>query len=485
MNFLAYYSINDLIAIAPQLILTIFGFIVTLVDLWLPKGEKSANAFIALMGFILAGIVSVMMFDTGTTSAFVGMIVTDNASLFIDLVIIIAGILAIAMSVNFVDREDINIGEYYSIILFSSVAMMFFASTYNLIVMFISVETLSIGMYILTGFLKNKSESIEAAMKYFILGSFASGFLVLGIGIMYGLFGSVDLNVISASLTKAAAIYKALGILAFMLIFIAFGFKIAAFPFHAWTPDVYAGAPTPMSAFMSVAPKAAAILALMRLLVVGMHPIQIEWTQMLWIIAAVTMTFGNTVALWQKDLKRLLGYSSISHAGYMLVGITAANSLGYGAVLFYLFGYLFMNLGAFSVAEFISKKGDTNTEIANLKGIAYKYPLIGVAMLIFMFSLAGVPPTVGFIGKYYLFSAAVQSHLYWLAIIGVINSAISAYFYLNVVVTMYMKGDTEGEFSILNSGLLKTTILIGAVGTIIFGIFPSYILSIALHSIAF
>jgi NADH-quinone oxidoreductase subunit N len=197
------------------------------------------------------------------------------------------------------------------------------------------------------------------------------------------------------------------------------------------------------------------------------------------------MTFGNTVALWQKDLKRLLGYSSISHAGYMLVGITAANSLGYGAVLFYLFGYVFMNLGAFSVAEYISKKGDTNTEIANLKGIAYKYPLIGVAMLIFMFSLAGVPPTVGFIGKYYLFSAAVQSHLYWLAIIGVINSAISAYFYLNVVVTMYMKGDAEGEFSVLNSGLLKTTILIGAVATIIIGLFPSYMLSIALHSIAF
>lgn len=484
MNYLANYSVADLIAIAPQVVLTIFGFIVTLVDLWLPNEEKSANAVIALLGLVVAGIVSIMMFG-GTYKAFNGMVITDNASLFIGLVIIGTGILAILMSMNFVDREGINIGEYYSIILFSSVAMLFFASTYNLIVMFISVETLSIGMYILTGFLRNKSESIEAAMKYFILGSFASGFLVLGIALMYGLFGSVELTQISAQLTNANSLFKALGILAFILIFTAFGFKIAAFPFHAWTPDVYAGAPTPMSGFMSVAPKAAAILALMRILIVGMHPIELEWTKILWILAAFTMTFGNTVALWQKDLKRLLGYSSISHAGYMLVGIAAANTLGYGGVLFYLFGYLFSNLGAFAVAEYISKKGDSGTEVANLKGIAYKYPLIGVAMLIFMFSLAGVPPTVGFIGKYYLFSAAVESHLYWLAIIGVVNSAVSAYFYLNVVVTMYMKGDGAENFSVLNSNLLKTTILIGALGTIIFGLFPSSILSVALHSVAF
>ena len=236
---------------------------------------------------------------------------------------------------------------------------------------------------------------------------------------------------------------------------------------------------------MSIAPKVAGFLVLMRFLVVGMAPIQVEWSKVLWIIAALTMTFGNTVALWQKDLKRLLGYSSIAHAGYMLVGITAANALGYGAVMFYLFGYLFMNLGAFAVAEFISTKEDRGTEIENLRGMGYRYPLIGLAMLMFMFCLAGVPPTVGFIGKYYLFSAAVKSHLYWLAVIGVINSAISAYFYLNIVVTMYMKGEPENPPAVLNSLPLKIVVLVGALGVAYIGVFPGSLLDVALKSITF
>jgi NADH-quinone oxidoreductase subunit N len=478
------YSMKDLAAIMPALIIIAFAFVVLLIDLWLPKKSKGLNGVLALLGVAIAFGVTVSMYGTNAT-AFRGMVVMDNASNFASIIMLLTAFAAIILSFDFLKREDKNVGEYYEIILFSLAAMQFLASTYNLITMFIAVETLSIGMYVLTGFLRDKDESVEGAMKYFILGSFASTFLVLGIGLMYGLFGSVDLNVIKGGLANADSLHKWASILAFLFIFVGFGFKIAAFPFHSWTPDIYAAAPTPMSAFMSIAPKVASFLALLRFLVVGMAPIEVEWTKILWIVAVFTMTFGNTVALFQKDLKRLLGYSSIAHAGYMLVGIVAANQLGYGAVMFYLFGYLFMNLGAFAIAEFISTKEDRGTEIENLKGMGYRYPLMGAAMLLFMFCLAGVPPTVGFVGKYYLFSAAVKSHLYYLAVIGVINSAISAYFYLNVIVTMYMKGEQEEAKPVFNSFPVKMVVLMGALGVMYIGIFPSTFLDIALHSIGF
>ncbi len=478
------YSVKDLVAIVPELILTFFAFAILLIDLWLPKRAKTVNGLLALFGVVFSFGSVTAMYNINMT-AFNHMIVMDRASNFASIIMLLTAFVAIVMSFDFLKREEFNFGEYYEVLLFSIVAMQILASTYNLIVMFIAVETLSIGMYILTGFLRNKDESVEGAMKYFILGSFASTFLILGIGLFYGLFGSVDLNVIKAGLVHTTNFYKWISILAFLFVFVGFGFKIASFPFHAWTPDVYASAPTPMSAFMSVAPKAAAFLALLRFVAVGLGPIEANWTKILWIIAVATITFGNTVALWQKDLKRLLGYSSIAHAGYMLVGVVAANALGYGAVMFYLFAYIFMNLGAFAVAEFISQKEDRGTEIENLRGFGYKYPLIGAAMLVFMFCLAGVPPTVGFVGKYYLFSAAVKSHMYWLAIIGVINSAISAYFYLNIVVTMYMKGEQEKEVSVFNSIPVKAVILITALLVLYIGIFPSTFLDVALHSIVF
>ncbi|WP_025270614.1 NADH-quinone oxidoreductase subunit N [Hippea sp. KM1] len=484
MSISMVYSLKDLTAIIPELILTGFAFAILLIDLWLPKKLKAVNGLLALFGVVFAFAAVVVMYNTNMT-AFNNMVVMDKASNFASIIMLITAFVAIIMSFDFLKREDINLGEYYEVLLFSLVAMQLLASTYNLIVMFIAVETLSIGMYILTGFLRNKEESIEGAMKYFILGSFASTLLVLGIGLFYGLFGSVDLNTIKASLANADSFHKWISILAFLFVFVGFGFKIAAFPFHSWTPDVYASAPTPMSAFMSVAPKAASFLALLRFVAVGMGPIEANWTKVLWVVAVLTMTFGNTVALWQKDLKRLLGYSSIAHAGYMLVGIVAANSLGYGAVMFYLFSYVFLNLGAFSVAELISRKEDRGTEIENLRGFGYKHPLIAASMLIFMFGLAGVPPTVGFVGKYYLFSAAVKSHLYWLAIIGVVNSAISAYFYLNIIVTMYMRGESESKLELFNSVPVKAVVLLAAICVLYIGIFPSSFLDIALGSIGF
>ncbi|MCD6132991.1 MAG: NADH-quinone oxidoreductase subunit N [Deltaproteobacteria bacterium] len=478
------YSLADFKPIVPELVLLFFTFLILFVDFAIPKAKKKINGFIALIGVVITFVVVLSLYGSSWTG-FNDMIVFDKASGFVNVVLLLTAFVAILMSLDFIKREEINFGEYYEILLFSLVAMQVFGSTYNLIVMFLAVETLSIAMYILTAIKRNGLRSTEAAMKYFILGSFASSFLILGIALIYGLFGTVDLLRTKELLTGADTLHTWIAIVSFVLILVGFGFKIAAFPFHAWTPDVYEGAITPISAFMSIAPKAASFMALMRLLVVGMFPIQVEWTKLLWVIAVFTMFFGNLVALWQKDLKRLLGYSSIAHAGYMLVGITAANSLGYGAVLFYLFGYIFMNLGAFSVAEYISKKDVEGCLIDDLRGMGYKYPLTGAAMLIFMFSLAGVPPTVGFVGKYYLFSAAVKSHLYWLAVLGVINSAISAYFYLNIIVTMYMKGGAKEEVVSFPSPYLRAAIAIGAVGTILFGVAPGSVLNAALSSIVF
>ncbi len=479
-----FYSVKDLIAVLPEITLAVFAFIILFVDLWLPEKKKEFNGLLALLGVLVALGISAFSWNLNT-SAFAGTIVVDRAATAGNIIILLVSFASILMGFDFLKREGIDKGEYYEVLLLSVVAMLVLSSTFNLVSAFVAIETLSIGMYVLTGFLRNKTESIEGAMKYFILGSFASSFLVLGIALLFGLFGSFDLTLIGHKLSSADSLHRWASILAFVLIFVGFGFKIAAFPFHAWTPDVYAAAPTPVSAFMSVAPKVAGFIILLRFLAVGLGGVHMEWAKLLWIVAAATMTVGNTVALWQKDLKRLLGYSSIAHAGYMLVGITAANQLGYGAVIFYLFGYLFMNLGAFAMAEFISQKEDRGTEIENLRGLGYRYPLLGLSMLLFMFGLAGVPPTVGFIGKYYLFSAAVKSHLYWLAVIGVINSAISAYFYLNIVVTMYMKGEPEKPIAVLDSLPLKVVVVLGAIGVTFVGIFPGSFLDVAMRSVLF
>ncbi len=461
------YHLSDFSVIIPEIIVAIFMAILFVVDL--VSRKKKILSTISIVGYLAALLYSIVTFWPAIQKfGFVGQVLVDQAGNFINIIITATAILAVLMSRDFLDRENVNDGEYYVIMAASVISMQLLASTHNLIIIFLAVETLSIAMYILTGFFKDKEKSSEAAMKYFIFGAFASTFLVVGIALFYIYTGSVEFSQIAKADPK-----NLIFIVAFLMVMVGISFKIAAFPFHSWTPDVYEGAPTPVSAFMSVAPKAAAIIVLIRFLSVAVPTIIPTWQHLLWVLAVFTMFFGNTVALLQKDLKRLLGYSSIAHVGYMLIGIIAYSSLGNAGVLFYLFGYVFTNMGAFAVCEYISKKGSEDSSIKNLRGMGYKYPLAGAAMAFFMLSLTGIPPTVGFVGKFYLFSAAIDAHFYWLVIFGVINSAISAYFYLSVVVEIYMKGDMRESSVRFNSLALKYVIAIGIAGTLIFGILPS------------
>jgi len=471
------YHLSDFSVIVPEIIVAIFMAILFVVDLI--SREKKILSTISIIGYLAALLYSIVNFWPAIQKfGFVGQVFIDQAGNFINIIITATAILAVLMSRDFLDREDVNDGEYYVIMAASVISMQLLASTHNLIIIFLAVETLSIAMYILTGFFKDKEKSSEAAMKYFIFGAFASTFLVVGIALFYIYTGSVEFSQIAKADPK-----NLIFIVAFLMVMVGISFKIAAFPFHSWTPDVYEGAPTPVSAFMSVAPKAAALIVLIRFLSVAVPTIMPTWQHLLWVLAVFTMFFGNTVALLQKDLKRLLGYSSIAHVGYMLIGIIAYSSLGNAGVLFYLFGYVFTNMGAFAVCEYISKKGSEDSSIKNLRGIGYKYPLAGAAMAFFMLSLTGIPPTVGFVGKFYLFSAAIDAHFYWLVILGVINSAISAYFYLSVVVEIYMKGDMRESSVRFNSLALKYVIAIGIAGTLIFGILPSLPFNAAMSAV--
>ncbi len=472
------YHLSDFAVIVPELIVAALMLILFVVDL-ASKNRKKILSSISIAGYLAALLYSVINFWPAVQKfGFVGQIFIDQAGNFINMVVTLTAILAVMMSRDFLDRENIKDGEYYVIMAASVISMQLLSSTHNLIIVFLAVETLSISMYILTGFFKDKEKSPEAAMKYFIFGAFASAFLVVGIALFYIYSGSVEFSGIAKANAEGL-----LFIVAFFMVMVGILFKIAAFPFHSWTPDIYEGAPTPVSAFMSVAPKAAAFILLIRFLAIAVASITVQWQNLLWITAVFTMFFGNTVALLQKDLKRLLGYSSIAHAGYMLVGVLAFNHLGNAGVLFYLFGYVFTNMGAFAVCEYLSKKGNEDASIKNLRGIGYKYPAAGVAMAFFMLSLTGIPPTVGFVGKFYLFSAAIDAHYYWLVILGVINSAISAYFYLSVVVEIYMKGDAKESSVWLNSLTLKYVIAIGIAGTLIFGILPSLPFNAAISAV--
>ncbi len=461
------YHLSDFSVIIPEIIVAIFMAILFVVDL--VSRKKKILSTISIVGYLAALLYSIVTFWPAIQKfGFVGQVLVDQAGNFINIIITATAILAVLMSRDFLDRENVNDGEYYVIMAASVISMQLLASTHNLIIIFLAVETVSIAVYIWGGFCSDREKSSEASMKYFIFGAFASTFLVVGIALFYIYTGSVEFSQIAKADPK-----NLIFIVAFLMVMVGISFKIAAFPFHSWTPDVYEGAPTPVSAFMSVAPKAAAIIVLIRFLSVAVPTIIPTWQHLLWVLAVFTMFFGNTVALLQKDLKRLLGYSSIAHVGYMLIGIIAYSSLGNAGVLFYLFGYVFTNMGAFAVCEYISKKGSEDSSIKNLRGMGYKYPLAGAAMAFFMLSLTGIPPTVGFVGKFYLFSAAIDAHFYWLVIFGVINSAISAYFYLSVVVEIYMKGDMRESSVRFNSLALKYVIAIGIAGTLIFGILPS------------
>ncbi len=474
----------DLYLIAPEIIMTAFGFLVLLIDVFTPRAEKKGYlGIICLIGIILAFLFTLPQFGF-VKSGFGGMFTSDGFSLFFKLLFLIIAFLTILISMGYVQREGIEFGEYYALILFSTLGMMLMSAGTHLITLFLGLETMSISIYILTGMMREDRRSIEAAMKYFLLGAFATGFLLYGIALLYGATGSLHLKEVGSYIASKNLLKNPMLMMSLVFLTIGFGFKIASVPFHMWTPDVYEGAPTSITAFMATGVKAAGFSALVRVFFSALPGFKPDWTSIMWLIAVATMTVGNIVAISQENIKRMLAYSSIAHAGYILVAFVAGNDLGTSGILFYLMAYAFMNIGAFTVVILLGKKGEENTLISDYAGIGFKYPLLSAAMTIFLLSMAGIPPLGGFMAKFYVFSAAVESKFYWLVIIGVLNSAVSVYYYLRVTVLMYFR-ESEREITGLQfSPALVFALIVAVVGTLYMGIFPSNVLSFAQRSIA-
>lgn len=474
----------NILSILPILILAGFGMIVLVTDLVSSRklGDKNYLAYISLLGIVVAAISSRSHVAT-TLFSFNETFAIDNYALFFNFIFLLSTGLTILISHSYIKREEINHGEYYALLLFSTIGMMLMASGADLLNIYIGLEVMSISIYILTGFKRSKLISNEASLKYFLLGAFATGFLLYGISIIYGTTGTINLKQIACFLEGKGGALDPLLLMGMGLIIIGLGFKVASVPFHAWVPDVYEGAPTSITAFMSVGPKAAAFAAFLRIFMTAFGSTHYEWQKIIYILAVLTMTTGNVVAIAQTNIKRMLAYSSIAHAGYLLIALVAANNMGVSGTLFYILAYIFMNIGAFAIVIVLSQKGDEFIQINDYAGLGYKQPLLAIAMTLFMLSMAGIPPMAGFVGKFYIFSAAMKSGYVGLAVIGVINSVISVYYYLRITVIMYMKEPTRDFQPLTISPLIVAAIVISVVGTLQLGIFPSKVMEIVQHSI--
>jgi NADH-quinone oxidoreductase subunit N len=436
---------ESILAILPEILMLIFALFLIIIDLISSQENKSSVGY-----FGIAFIIFVLLFSIPSKAPILGfnnMVIWDNFSYMFFLIFAIAYILTVLSSVNYAFRKIPSVGEYYLIAFISIIGMMFMASALDLSIFYIGLETMSISLYVLAGYEKNDIKSNEAGIKYFIIGAFSSAIFLFGLTYIYGYTGSTKYYDI-ANMVANNGIESFNLKIGLVMMLAGFAFKISAVPFHMWAPDVYTGSPTPIAGFMTVAPKAAAFAGLIRYAWVAMDPAQSYWQLFFAILAVLTMTYGNFVAIAQNNVKRMLAYSAISHAGYMLVAFVGANELSYKSIAFYLFVYAFMNLGAFAILSIlISKRNVPDEELVNFSGLGKKNPLLALAMLIFMFSLAGIPPLAGFIAKFYVFMAAIKGGYLWLAIIAIINSVIGCYYYIRVVYYMYFK-ESEGEVDI-------------------------------------
>lgn len=471
----------DLRPILPMLVMAGTAGLVLLLDLLPPRDRKDHLGFVSALGVVATLIMTYWMtFSTGGAElrGFHGMVVMDAYALFFNIVIGYATGLVLLLSMDYIRREGQESGEFYILVLLSALGMMLMASAGDLIIVFLGLETMSLSLYVLAGFFRTRLTAGEASMKYFLIGAFASAFFLYGIALIFGATGTTNLDRI-ANAVAAGAGRDPLLVIGLGLLLVGFGFKISAVPFHMWAPDVYEGAPTSVTAFIATGSKAAAFAALLRVLLTAMRGAQADWTMLVWGMAALTMTLGNVVALAQQNLKRMLAYSSIAHVGYMLVGVVAGGALGNGSVLFYLLAYTFTTAGAFGAILLLERAGQEAVRIEDFGGLATRHPLLAVALSIFLLSLIGIPPTAGFVGKFYLFGAAVKSGYVWLAVIGVLNSAAAAYYYLRLIVYMYMR-EPEGAPTVLAPSLSGALALVVALwGVVQLGVAPGPLFDLA------
>jgi NADH-quinone oxidoreductase subunit N len=470
--------------------LDLFGSL-PLIVIWLALGaigiaiqafvrENTRLVFGYYAGTLVLTAVLALVTAAHKAVAFDGMITVGGFANYFDVLFCGAGLMGMFAARPYLQREDSELDEYYTLLVSAVAGMMFMAHANNLLILFVGVELMSISFYVMAGFLRTNIRSVEAALKYFLLGAFATGFLVYGMALVYGATGSLQYDVIASTVAANASAFPTFLAIGAVLLAVALSFKIAAFPFHQWAPDVYEGSPTVVTAFMSTAGKAAAFSAFIALFAAlmpreGMLTPQLQ--QMLAVISAITMLVGNITAISQTNVKRMLAYSSIAHAGYLLMGIVANSPDGHSAIAFYVTSYVFMQLGAFVVVGILERGNESNLQIADYAGLAKREPVLAFIMAVFMFSLAGIPPMAGFFGKYLLFVAAIESGFTWLTIVAVASSVVSAYFYLGLVVKMYFT-EPQGEHAAASPGLAGITLAVTTAASLVLGLFTTQILSI-------
>jgi NADH-quinone oxidoreductase subunit N len=474
---------SDIDALVPMLCITLTALATMGTEAFRGRNEKLPIGWWGLIGLGGAAVSSALLWDRNAVGFDV--IVADNFSLFVTFVLIVVGALTIMFSSQVVYRDNIPAGEYYALMLFSIVGMIMMAMAADLLVVFIALEILSLAVYVLTGVRRDNAAGSEAAFKYFLLGAFSSAFFLYGIAFTYGVTGSTRLDAVGAFLSAQALSDNPMILMAVGLLLVGFGFKISAVPFHMWTPDAYEGAPAIVTGFMSTGVKVAAFAAFTRVFLSTFEPFIDDWAPLVAVLAAATMILGTVVGVAQVNLKRMLAYSSIAHGGYLLVGLVAANQVGKAAILFYLLAYSVTNLAAFGVIAMLGARERGNDELRDYAGLWHTRPALAALMTVCLLSLGGIPPTAGFIGKWYIFSAAVSAGYYWLAIIGVLTSVVSVFFYLRVVVMMYMS-EREGTLpvpaAVTRMGMAALTVAIAVIFYL--GVLPTYVLDRAAESIA-
>ncbi|MBC8414693.1 MAG: NADH-quinone oxidoreductase subunit N [Nitrospira sp.] len=475
MNTEVGISLRDAIPFIPELVIICTGLIAMMLDLVVRK--KGPVAAFVVFGTLVAGYAMCKLNGFNEPqSAFLNMFILDGYAGFFKLIFFINLILTVCISYRYMIIEKSSYGEYYSLLTFATAGMMVMASATDLITLYLGLELMALSTYILAGLMRNDRRSNEAALKYFFLGAFSSAFLLYGISLTYGMTGTTNLNEISATIQNLNIAGNPILFLGLIFIMTAFAFKIALAPFHMWAPDVYEGAPTSVTAFMSVGPKAAGFAVLGRVLFEAFGSMQVQWTNILIPLALLTMAVGSIVALSQTNIKRMLAYSSVAHASYMLLGVIAGTPAGLVSTINYLLIYTFMNIGAFAIVILLRSEGFQGQDLDDYRGLAKSNPLAAALMLVFMFSLTGIPPTAGFIGKFYVFMELINADKTYLAVIAVAFSAISAFFYLRVVMYMYMK-DSDEPRTISCSPSMNVALAVTALMVIVLGIYPEPVLN--------
>jgi NADH-quinone oxidoreductase subunit N len=468
-------------AVVPMACVTAAAIAAMTAEAFRSPGERMPIGPLGYIGLLGAAIATFLLWDRNAVSF--GVVVADNFSLFVTWVLIVTGVLSIAFSGPTVEREHLPGGEYYALMLFSLAGMILMAMASDLLVIFLALEVLSLGVYVLTGIRRDSRASTEAAFKYFLLGAFASAFFLYGIAFTYGMTGSTRLDRIGSLIAAQAMAPTPVQLLAVGLLFVGFAFKVSAVPFHMWTPDAYEGAPPAVTGFMSTGVKAAAFAAFARVFLSAFEPLRGDWTAVLWAVAAATMIVGTVVGVTQTSVKRMLAYSSIAHGGYLLVALVSANDVGKGAILFYLLTYAVTNLGAFGVISVLETADRPNDQVRDYAGLWNDHPGLALLMTLFLLSLGGFPPLGGFIAKWYVFTAAMQAGYTWLAIIGVLTSVVSVFFYLRIIVMMYMTPSASPLRLPAVPRAAAVALIASAVLVVYLGILPSRVLDWAVASI--